>query len=471
LPSFFETTKMSWFPAVIGRSVFHVLLALHPSSPAADPAVTAAWIAAGVSFLTLLVTTGMQFFGIRRVSRDTTSVVHDQLDLQREQLDRTLAEERLRTLNERFATAADRLGADTSAAVRMAAVYAMAGLADDWTENRQTCVDVLCAYLRMPYAPDPGDDAQPSERLLFAADRQVRHTVIRVIAEHLRPNALVSWQGLDFDFTGAQFDGGDFSWAMFSGGNVSFRQAQFSRGHVHFRSVVFSGSRVSFLGAEFSGGKVTFDASEFSGGHVIFADARFCGGTVSFFAARFTGGKVTLLGAEFSSGTVSFSGARFEGANLGFMNSKFTGGHVSFANASLTAGQVAFRRVEFSGGLVSFVGAQLFGGTLRFDDTDFSGGAVDFHGAKLHRGYITFGGARFSGSRVEFVSAAFSGAKVSFNDAKFSGGMIDLRAPADWSHPPSFPNSERPGTALHLPDAWDPHAQKPGTEPIESTSQ
>jgi len=27
----------------------------------------------------------------------------------------------------------------------------MAGLADDWPENRQTCVDILCAYLRLPY--------------------------------------------------------------------------------------------------------------------------------------------------------------------------------------------------------------------------------------------------------------------------------------------------------------------------------
>jgi hypothetical protein len=26
----------------------------------------------------------------------------------------------------------------------------MARLADDWKENRQTCVDVLCAYLRLP---------------------------------------------------------------------------------------------------------------------------------------------------------------------------------------------------------------------------------------------------------------------------------------------------------------------------------
>lgn len=29
---------------------------------------------------------------------------------------------------------------------------AHARLADDWTEQRQACIDVLCAYLRMPYA-------------------------------------------------------------------------------------------------------------------------------------------------------------------------------------------------------------------------------------------------------------------------------------------------------------------------------
>jgi hypothetical protein len=95
---------------------------------------------------------------------------------QREQLDRTLAEQRTRTLNERFATAAEQLGSDKSA-VRLAGVYAMAGLADDWEENRQTCADVLCAYLRMPYEPDPGQDAPEPQRLAFQAIREVRHTV------------------------------------------------------------------------------------------------------------------------------------------------------------------------------------------------------------------------------------------------------------------------------------------------------
>src|SRR5215831_13759519 len=141
---------------------------------------------------------------------------------QRQQLDKTLAEQRTRTLNERFSTAADKLGGDKPPAVRLAGVYAMAGLADDWKENRQTCVDVLCGYLRMPYQPDPGDKAHEQKRLAFRASREVRHTAIRVIAAHLKDGAAVSWQGLNFDFTGVVFDGGDFTDAEFTGGEVSF---------------------------------------------------------------------------------------------------------------------------------------------------------------------------------------------------------------------------------------------------------
>jgi ElaB/YqjD/DUF883 family membrane-anchored ribosome-binding protein len=110
--------------------------------------VVAAIIAASVSALTLIGTLAAQYFGRRATSRDTEKTLgeqgkhldrtlaeqREQLDRtlaeQREQLDRTLAEQRTRTLNERFATAADQLGSDKPA-VRLAGVYAMAGLADD----------------------------------------------------------------------------------------------------------------------------------------------------------------------------------------------------------------------------------------------------------------------------------------------------------------------------------------------------
>ncbi|GII05322.1 hypothetical protein Pta02_73300 [Planobispora takensis] len=82
------------------------------------------------------------------------------------------------------------------------------------------------AYLRMPYRPDPGDDGDADERLLFAGLREVRHTIIRIITSHLRDDAAVSWQGYDFDFTGVVFDGADFTHTVFSGSTVSFGDAR-----------------------------------------------------------------------------------------------------------------------------------------------------------------------------------------------------------------------------------------------------
>src|SRR5215472_15908822 len=110
--------------------------------------------------LTVAGTLAAQFFGLRATRKDTKEKLQEQrnqldttlrdqnkqldktLQEQRHELERTLAEQRTRTLNERFATAADKLGGDKPPAVRLAGVYALAGLADDWEENRQTCVDV-----------------------------------------------------------------------------------------------------------------------------------------------------------------------------------------------------------------------------------------------------------------------------------------------------------------------------------------
>jgi Pentapeptide repeats (9 copies) len=290
-----------------------------------SPELIAAIIAASVSLLTLIVSVGAQVYGIHRTSNDTEKArteqreqldktlaeQREQLDKtlaeQREQLDRTLTEQRARTLNERFATAADKLGGDKPPAVRLAGVYAMAGLADDWQENRQTCVDVLCAYLRLPYACRPDDDAPPEEMLDFRASREVRRAVIHVITAHLKGDAAAkSWQGLNFNFIGVVFDAGNFADAKFSGGTVDFGWAE------------FSGERVDFNRVEFSGGKVNFGGAGFASGTVHFSDAKFLGAAVSFRGARFISGTADFRGVSFASGTVDFTGAQFLGATLDF---------------------------------------------------------------------------------------------------------------------------------------------------------
>ena len=421
------------------------------------------------------------------------------LAAQREQLDSTLAEQRIRTLNERFATAAGQLGSDKPAAVRLAGVYAIAGLADDWDkkENRQTCVDVLCGYLRMPYESDPGEQAPVPERLAFRASREVRHTVIRVITEHLKDDAAVSWQGLNFDFTGVVFDGGSFRGAEFSRSKVGFRGAEFSSGTVDFSGAEFFGGTVSFSGAKFSGGTVSFSGARFSGGTVDFSAASFSGGEVDFDLAEFSGATVDFTAASFSGGAVHFGaefsdlgaaisdhlgaefsdfhdkasgGAKFSGGTVDFTAASFSGGAVDFGAASFSGGEVDFDLAEFSGGTVHFGAASLSGGTVNFREAFFSGGTVDFRAkfsggtvdfggarfsggavdfrAKFSGGTVDFGGARFSGGTVDFRGAEFSGATVDFTAASFSGGTVDFGEIADWSHPPTFNRDNPPTTAV-----------------------
>jgi uncharacterized protein YjbI with pentapeptide repeats len=415
-----------------GGSVLGCPMAQRASLPHMDPPVEAALIA--VAGTVVVAVTG--FWTTRSVTGIT-------LAEQRKQLDRTLEEQRTRTLNDRFATAADQLGSDKPAAVRLAAVYAMAGLADGWEENRQTCVEVLCAYLRMPYELDPGGDkALEKQRLDFRVSREVRHSAIRVITAHLKDNAAVSWQGLNFDFTGAIFDGGSFDDANFSGGTVDFR------------------------GAVFAGGEVTFRSAKFSGANVDFILAKFCGGTVDFQYAAFSRGMVNFRNAEFSSGKVNFSGARFCGGEVYFGDAEFCGGTVDFGSAQFSRSEVGFQGARFSDGTVDFDNANFTEvGALRFNGATFGGGDVNFRWAEFTGGYIGFSHAKLEGSAVHFDHAKFTGSNVDFvgdaADARFEGGTVDFSGAADWRHPPTFPwnaglhPSSTPPAVVKLPSKGD----------------
>lgn len=301
--------------------------------------------------------------------------------------------ENTKLFNERFGAASAQLGHD-KAAVRMAGVYALAGLADDWAEQRQTCIDVLCAYLRLPYDPQSHREGE----------KEVRHTILRIVRDHLRdPGALNTWCGRDFDFTGAVFDGGRLDGAKFTGGTVSFHGAE------------FTGGRVDFVGAEFIGGEVDFSDAKFSGGEVFFSSATFSGGTVSF------------AGAEFTGTEVFFAAAKFTGSEALFVNAQFSSGEIHFVNARFTGGEVYFAATEFCGGRVNFQG------------TEFSGG------------HVTFLRAEFTGGDVDFSDAKFTGSEVFFSGAKFDGGEVDLAAVGEYSRPPQFDAWERLPPGLRLP--------------------
>ncbi|MFF3208404.1 pentapeptide repeat-containing protein [Streptomyces sp. NPDC002962] len=283
--------------------------------------------------------------------------------------------EAIRLHSERFSQAVDRLGSD-SPAVRLGGVHALAGLADDAPDDslRQTCIDVLCAYLQLPFTPDPGDGpADQDEHHRYLAFRNVRHTILRLIGDHYRrPRGTHrSWQGCDLDLTGVTIDGKmDFRGAVFSDGAVSFSGATFSCPTVSsFEGAAFSGSAVSFVGAEFSRGGVSFDGAAFSGGRVSFSEAVFSGGMVTFQGAVFSGGEVSFLLTVFSDGIVFFNGAVFSGSTVSFQQARFrASGTVIFDYATFSDGTVSFRHAELADRTVSFRVPVFSDGMVLFDD-------------------------------------------------------------------------------------------------------
>ena len=259
---------------------------------------------------------------------------------------------------ERFGAAAAQLGSPDPA-VRIAGVYAMAGVADESTtfSRRQQCIDVLCGYLRLPYDPDYGSSHHtelttatkrlPSEsatqsveqqhtqrRTIRQNDREVRQTIVRVIAAHARDHADIPWSDHDFDFNTVIFENADFQNTRFRGKNTSFGGATFS-GDTSFGGATFSGDTL-FGGATFSGDTSFADAT-FSGELTLFGEVTFSGDT--FFR-----------GATFS--LTSFNGATFSG-DTSFGGATFSG-DTSFGGATFSGERTSFARVTFSGETTSF---------------------------------------------------------------------------------------------------------------------
>ncbi|MEU5690384.1 hypothetical protein [Actinosynnema sp. NPDC020468] len=162
-----------------------------------------------------------------------------------------------RRVTESYSRAAEQLGSE-KAPVRLAGLYALERLAQGNPAQRQTIVNVVCAYLRMPYEPpETPPDARAGTKAAVRhqerrQEREVRSTAQRVLRDHLRrdadPIADLHWPDIDVDlagatlvdfdfdhckvrtarFTGARFVGGSwFRWTGFSG-VVDFRSAHFS---------------------------------------------------------------------------------------------------------------------------------------------------------------------------------------------------------------------------------------------------
>ncbi|GAA1761391.1 hypothetical protein GCM10009734_82060 [Nonomuraea bangladeshensis] len=323
-----------------------------------------------------------------------------------------------RRVTELYTKAVEQLG-NAQAPVRLGGLYALERLAQDTPELRQTIVDVICAYLRMPYAlsrEDLGEKVRTAQRAARhreptrstagsgrdpQEERQVRLTAQRILTAHLRYGASPAprrldrnprhWPDIRLDLTGAVLL--DFDLSTCCLGPAAFSGATFT-GTARFDGATFSGD-AWFSEATLSG-DAWFSEATFTG------DARFDGASFSgdawFSEATFTGdavfSKATLSGDAWFSEATFTGDARFDGASFS--------GDAWFGGAALS-GVARFDEATFSG-------------VARFDEATFSSDAV-FSKATLS-GDAWFSEATFTRS-ARFDEATFT-RDARFDEATFT---------------------------------------------------
>lgn len=268
--------------------------------------------------------------GLRQKERDQ--------DLQDRVATTTETDAAERRITELYTKSAEQLGSD-KAPVRLAGLYALERLAQDNPRQRQTIVNVLCAYLRMPYKlPEEGSADYEKQ----VQEREVRLTAQNILRDHLRPGpdparpVETFWLDIDLSLTGATLINLELA-------RTRVRVARFTRatfiGNAWIDDAVFE-SNVWFSGAKFNG-RVHATGTVF-GGQAWFVETAFAG-SAHFVGARF-------------GGPTSFNDATF-------------GSDAWFTDATL-AGESGFGRVEFAAE-TRFTRA-VFTGNAVFDGVSFN---------------------------------------------------------------------------------------------------
>jgi uncharacterized protein YjbI with pentapeptide repeats len=306
--------------------------------------------------------------------------------------------ETIRDLRSRFATAAAQL-ADPAAPVRLAGVYSLGSLADDWGNlykdgglevvgtgeiERQVCIDLLCAYLRNDTANEltllskiSTNDVRALADVLAAEEQRVRAAILALIQTHttVMPEYQdnPTWRGSKFDLSaaklpGALLDSSELDYAFMVGTELIEADLK----GIQLRKADLGGAildKAWLVGARLEGSKM-LGASLF-GAHlhgVSFAgclmdgvdfDGTTCG------AANFT--RARLVGAKFVGAELDY--ANFAGARLG--NATFAGcklNRVSFDGTDL-------RGTNFSD--AQFTDTTTFRGVQVDSDTTWPDGTND----------------------------------------------------------------------------------------------
>lgn len=376
---------------------------------------------------------------------------------QREELASKREDQKL--YSERFSKVSELLGSERSAA-RLAAVYALGSLADDWEAGRQTCIDVLCAYLRMPHKPlnaPPIDKILENQNRPFARDawrlsllddsalnpaeeHQVRSTIIRVIVEHLNPDSDVPWFGHRFNFRGAVLDSPQFFDTHFQNCYVDFTEA-FLYGEIEFSGSRFTDSEVHFS-STIIGGTCAFEVCDFRNSKISFVADIVDGGGLKFYWSKMTNTEINLVGLELTNGAFSFIEIEMQDSNLDIGRAEIENSSVALSRSHLKDSKIAFHNASFTDSTMFLSGVRIGNNSRVFftrhiheevsgptlTDTKLylndvgiaTGGFLGFQGQHFLRTPLTWELLEMSDSELVVTESVLESSPIAFEDSELA---------------------------------------------------
>ena len=375
---------------------------------------------------------------------------------------------------------------NTSAITRLGGVRVLVQLADEWLadasipapvgrEQAQMIVDMLCAYVRLPFplarncpqvpasTPERSSDTGMArqhriDEAEYLAEVQVRSRILAEIRGRVRqPQPLEDaaaggeatpgpWSGFDFDFSGTEFfDTVDFSGCCWDG-RLTFAGSTFY-GAASFSNSVYRGQAgVSFeectyragtcpeatapVGADFSGsyygGFVSFAGSTYE------ADACFSG---SVYCAGADAQDCTYMADSMFSGCTHYGPV----TRTGIYNGRVKAAGSTFYSSVSFGGEVA-GCADFSG--CAYYGPAYFRGTFRAE-ADF-GGSIYCEGG--HWDSCEFQGQALLGRSLFLGPASFAEAQFAAGSPVFEQSVLSVSPDAAGCGP----TEEIPGGARLL---------------------
>lgn len=245
-----------------------------------------------------------------------------------------------------------RLLSDPLGEVRAAGIYSLIQLADDWEQQRQVCISLLCSHVRQVSDPENADNYTPIS------------SIMEEMRSRLGPNGI--WQGLHFDLTGVALSQCNLSGIFLGPGTIlDFTDARItSKAMISVQDIVIDGGVLSFRGCRLWGGLfdlsgMTVKCGEFDmrylkmfGGVLVLDRLDLKGGNIQFWDTECENSQILARNCQFCGGLIEFGPSRFEGvAQLHFERSKFLAGIVDISNSGSSTGHVFLDDCEFASGV------------------------------------------------------------------------------------------------------------------------